>query len=218
LTGLSLLGISQNLSKHEELFMGQTRIPVDVTFEHYIAVKSVLEHFLEQIEGIVGNAPKWVSCRLNQTNSADPKPFFLGWVENDALRKIRTNENKPDPGLFRFLDDVDAPVYRNCLKNAGDVWRESLPKLTAGKRINPKIEPLFLYLDCGYFGLPKDQETCRLSIAIKVNGRCVGTLNTGLSKDPGTSINNKMKEWGQSSTSELVQYVNNEFALGGPTV
>jgi hypothetical protein len=198
--------------------MGQTRIPVDVTFEHYIAVRSVLEHFLEQIEGIVDNAPKWVSCRLNQTSLADPKPFFLGWVENDALRKIRISENKPDPGLFRFLDDVDAPVYRNCLKNAGDVWRESLPKLTRGNRINPKVEPLHLYLEAGYFGLPKDPETCRLSIAIKANGRCVGTLNIGLSNDPGTSINNKMKEWGQNSTSELVQYVQNEFALGGPAV
>ncbi len=198
--------------------MGQTRIPVDVTFEHYIAVKSVLEHFLEQIEGIVGNAPKWVSCRLNQTNSTDPKPFFLGWVENDALRNIRISENKPDPGLFRFLDDVDAPVYRKCLKNAGDVWKEDSPKLAQANRVNPKVDPLFLYVNCGYFRLPKDHETCRVSIALKVDGRYVGTLNTGLSKDPGTSIDNKMKEWGQSSTSELVQYVKNEFALGGPTV
>jgi hypothetical protein len=198
--------------------MGRTRIPVDVTFEHYIGVKSVLEHFLEQIEGIVGNAPKWVSCRLNQTSSADPKPFFLGWVENDALRKIRLSENKPDPGLFRFLDDVDAPVYRNCLKNSGNVWKENWKPLTPDARKNPKLEPLSLYLEGGYFKLPKDPEICRVSITVIVNGRYVGTLNTGLSNDPGTNIDNTMKEWGQNSTSELVQYVKNEFALGGPTV
>jgi hypothetical protein len=200
--------------------MGQTKIPVDVTFEHYIAVRSILEHVLQDIENSVGTAPKWVSCRLNQTSISGPKPFFLGWVENQELKAIRLMGNKPDPGLFRFLDDVDAPVYRSCLQNPKNVWREDWSKknITKGHRVNPKVDPLFLYLDNGYFEIPKDQETCRISIAIRVENHYVGTLNTGLSKDPGTSINDKMTQWGQSSTSELVQYVKNEFALGGPTV
>jgi hypothetical protein len=197
--------------------MGQTKIPVDVTFEHYIAVRSILEHVLQDIESSVGTAPKWVSCRLNQTNISDPKPFFLGWVENQGLKAIRLMGNKPDPGLFRFLDDVDAPVYRSCLKNPQNAWKEDWGK-GQGIRKNPKVDPLFLYLENGYFEIPKDQERCRISIAIRVENHYVGTLNTGLSKDPGTSINDKMMQWGQNNTSELVQYVKNEFALGGPTV
>lgn len=198
--------------------MGQTNIPVDVTFEHYLAVRTVLRHVLQDIEATAGTAPKWVSCRLNQTNIPDPKPFFLGWVENEALKNIRMVERRPDPGLFRFMDDVAADTYSNSLKKPVDVYRQDW-KPPVGRKPNPAVnEELHLYLDHGYFQLPKDHETCRLSVAIKAGNLYVGTLNTGLSKDPGTALDKKLKDWGQSETSELVQYVRNEFALGGPPV
>jgi hypothetical protein len=202
--------------------MGQTKIPVDVTFEHYLAVRSILQHVLQDLEQSVGNAPKWVSCRLNQTNEVDAKPFFLGWVENDSLKSVRMAANQPDPGLFRFLDDVAADTYSSSLKSPTDVKRQDW-KGTRSRPTKPPVkEELYLYLapghDCGYFGLQKDNEICRFSIAIKASGRYVGTLNTGLSQDPGNALNGKMKSWGQSDTSELVQYIKNEFALGGPSV
>jgi hypothetical protein len=201
--------------------MGHTQIPVDVTFEHYLAVRSILQHVLQDFEQSVGGAPKWVSCRLNQTNEAVSKPFFLGWVENGSLKSVRMAANQPDPGLFRFLDDVAADTYSSCLKNPKDVWRQDW-KSHPGRKSNPPVkEELYLYLapshDRGYFGLQKDNEICRLSIAIKANGRYAGTLNTGLSQDPSNALNGKMKAWGQDDTSELVQYVKNEFALGGPS-
>lgn len=201
--------------------MGQTKIPVDVTIDHYREVREILENVLQDIEGAVGNAPKWVSCRLNQTSITDPKPFFLGWLENDALRAVRMAANQPDPGLFRFLDDVAADTYSDSLKNPTDVKRQDW-KGTRSRPTKPPVkEELYLYLapghDCGYFGLQKDNEICRLSIAIKANGHYVGTLNTGLSQDPGNSLNDKIKAWGQNDTSELVQYIKNEFALGGPS-
>jgi hypothetical protein len=203
--------------------MGQTKIPVDVTFEHYLAVRSILQHVLQDLEGVAGNASKWVSCRLNQTLEVDPKPFFLGWVENAALKSVRMAANQPDPGLFRFLDDVVAETYSNSLQNPTVVKRQEFWKGTRSRPPKPPVkEELYLYLapghDCGYFQLPTDNEICRLSIAIKANGHYVGTLNTGLSQDPGSVLNDKIKTWGQNDTSELVQYIKNEFALGGPSV
>jgi hypothetical protein len=199
--------------------MGRTRVPVDVTFEHYFAMRSILEHILEDFENSAGKEAKWVSCRLNQSSTVNPKPYFLGWVENDMLKSVRLAANRPDPGLFRFLDDVAAETYSSSLRNPKNVRRQDW-KGAVERVANPPVkEELFMYLaqGRGYFGLKKKNEICRLSIAIKAGGHYVGTLNTGLSKDPGSALNSKMKQWGQSDTSELVQYIRNEFVLGGPS-
>jgi hypothetical protein len=198
--------------------MGQIRIPVDVTFEHYLAVKSILRHVLQDFEDSVGTASKWVSCRLNQTNVTDAKPFFLGWLENEALKTTRIAENKPDPGLFRFLDDVAADTYSSTLKDPTRVKRQDWRGQPQRRSSPPVKEELYMYLAQGYFQLPKDQEMYRLSIAIKAGDRYVGTLNAGLSKDPGGSLDYIMKDWAQNNTSELVQYLKHEFSLGGPAV
>jgi hypothetical protein len=193
--------------------MGQTRIPIDVTFKHYLAIEGILQHVIQDLEASVGPEPKWVSCRLNQTGVRDPKPFFFGWIENEALRNIRKAQNRPDPGPFRFLADTPAVTYSNSLKNPAGVYRQDW-KGTHQRSLNPPIlEELKLYVNGGYFQLPKDHETCRLSIAIKAGNLYVGTLNTGLTKDPGTALDKKIKDWGQADTSELVQYVKNEFDL-----
>ena len=78
------------------------------------------------------------------------------------------------------------------------------------------LAPLRLYQRDGHYGLTENNEISRLSVAVKVNNRYVGTLNTGLSVDPGIKLDDKMMQWAQSANSELVQYVRNEFAAGGP--
>jgi hypothetical protein len=193
--------------------MGQTRIPVDCSFEHYMAVKSILEHALEDFERTIGHEPKWLTCRLNQSDTASTdNAFFLGWVENRSLRKIRIGLDKPDPGLFRFMDPVHGDTYKRALASPTEILRQSW---TRGSR--EPLPELKLYRDGGLYNLTSvGRETCRKSIAIKVGNQFVGTLNTGLSKDPGDALDDKFMEWSQSATSELVQYLKNEFKLGGP--
>ena len=195
--------------------MGPTRIPVDVSFEHYLAVKSILEHALADFERTIGHEPKWLTCRLNQsgTTSAD-NAFFLGWVESRSLREIRIGLNKPDPGLFRFMDPVHGDTYKTALASPTQILRQSWTSGGRGKP--PQLPELKLYRDGGFYSLTSGRETCRQSIAIRVGNQFVGTLNTGLSKDPGNALDDKFKEWSQSATSELVQYLKNEFELGGP--
>ena len=195
--------------------MGTTRIPVDVSFEHYMGVKSILEHALQDFERTIGYEPKWLTCRLNQsgTTSTDDA-YFLGWVENQSLREIRIGLDKPDPGLFRFMDPVHGDTYRKTLASPTKILRQSWAGSTRGAL--PPLKELKLYRDRGFYSMTSGCETCRQSTAIKVENRYVGTLNTGLSKDPGGALDDKFMEWSQSATSELVQYLKNEFNLGGP--
>jgi hypothetical protein len=196
--------------------MGQTRIPVEVSFEHYMAMRSILQHALQDIELTAGYEPKWLTCRLNRSGTADTQDaYFLGWVENQSLRDIRIGLDKPDPGLFRFLDPVHGDTYRTALKNPTQIlWQEW--QHGHGRAGAPRQQPLKLFQDNGFYQLTSGCEICRRSIAIKVDSRYAGTLNIGLSSDPGDALDDKLKIWGQHATSELVQYIKNEFNLGGP--
>jgi hypothetical protein len=197
----------------EVFLMGATRVPVDVTIEHFMAGKTILQHVLHDIELTIGYGPKWLTCRLNQSDTTEPTAFFLGWVENAALRKIRVAANQPDPGLFRFMDPVHGATYENALKKPTEVLKQNWRKPTDS---TSPLAPLRLYQKAGHYGITKNNEISRLSVAIKVNERYVGTLNTGLSVDPGTKLDDKMMQWAQSANSELVQYLRNEFLVGGP--
>ncbi len=191
--------------------MGQTRVPVDVTFEHFMAMRTILKHVLQDLEASVGRGPKWVTCRLNQSGTENTNhAFFLGWLENKSLSQSRIAKKQPDPGLFRFMDPVHGDTYKRTLDAPTRVLKQDWKK----KRVPSGLE---LYLTDGLFKLKSGNESCRLSVAIKVDKRYVGTLNTGLSRDPGSSLNGKMMKWAQSATSELTQYLNNEFSLGGPS-
>jgi hypothetical protein len=195
--------------------MAATRVPVDISFEHFMAVRSILRHIMEDLEMTVGSEPKWLTCRLNQSDTTEPTAFFLGWIENAALSQIRTATYQPDPGLFRFMDPVHGTTYGSALKKAPRVLRQSWSK---PDRTKSPLAPFRLYQRKGHYGITDSNEIARLSVAIKVRDRFAGTLNTGLSVDPGTRLDSKMMQWAQSPSSELVQYVRNEFVPGGPFV
>jgi len=113
------------------------------------------------------------------------------------------------------MDPVHGDTYKNALASPHQIFKQYWDKGPDGKEF-PKLPELKLYRQRGFYNLEAGCETCRQSIAIKVENRYVGTLNSGLSKDPGKALNEKLMEWSQSPTSELVQYLKNEFVLGGP--
>lgn len=190
--------------------MPQAKIPGGMTPEHFMEIRRHLHEVLRDIETVTGAEPKWVSCRLNETGRGDPSPFFVGWVENDALQRTRVGKNLPDPGLFRFGDNIHSQLYAECLQAKGALVRRDW----STQRAEVFCKNLYLP-NVGVFDV--DVEKYRVSVAVKVNNRCVGTLNTGLSKNPGTSADGKMAYWAQDSKSPLVQYLKKEFELGGPT-
>jgi hypothetical protein len=193
--------------------MGQTKIPDDIRVEtHYAEIRSILRIVLREVEKIVDRQqPKWVSCRLNQSGESRPKPYFMGWLENRVLRKIRKDAHKPDPGPFRFLADTAADTYSNCLAKPGEILKQQWPVAHIRPKDPPILEELKLYLRDGYYQLPRQHETWRLSAAIKVDNIYVGTLNTGLTTDPGDRLNETLKYWAWNDESDLVQYVKDEF-------
>ncbi len=191
--------------------MAKAKIPGGITPEHFIQIRNLLNEVLKDIETATGREPKWVSSRLNETARDDVSPFFVGWVENEELRSKRVSKNLPDPGLFRFADNIHTRIYAECLdvKGPGGVKRRDWAKDGAemfGKNLYVSHVGLFDLHD----------ETHRRSIAIKMDKRYVGTLNAGLSKDLGVSIDRKLQYWAQDPKSALVQYLSREFELAGP--
>ena len=66
--------------------MGATRVPVDISFEHFMAGRTILQHALHDIELTIGYEPKWLTCRLTQSEYHEPTLSpGMGW--NAALRK-----------------------------------------------------------------------------------------------------------------------------------
>ncbi|MDH3442929.1 MAG: hypothetical protein OEN50_03315 [Deltaproteobacteria bacterium] len=190
--------------------MGQMRIPADVTLDHYTAVKTLLNHVLQDLEATVGRGPKWVTCRLNQSGTENTNhAYFLGWLENKSLNQIRVAKKQSDPGLLRFMGPSVGDTYKRTLDAPTRVLKQDWTK----KRTPSGLQ---LYLANGSFKVSSGNEKYRLSIAIKVDNRYVGTLNTGLNRDPGNALNGKLIKWAQNPTSELTQYLKNEFNLGGP--
>lgn len=190
--------------------MAKARIPGGITAETFLEIRNLLNRVLQDIDTTTRAEPKWVSTRLNETGRDDLSPYFVGWVEHKDLIDKRVRVNDPDPGLYRFGDDRYSQIYEDCLKNPGVVqkrdWTKDVDKWIQGaKTLSVKAGVMY-----------------RRSIGIKVDGRCVGTLNVGIGKvlDANTDreVEQALKKWAEDSTSGLVRYLRDNFELGGPTV
>lgn len=174
--------------------MAKVKIPAGITPEMFLEVSNLLIKALKDLESVKGG---WVTTRLNETGRKDPSPMFVGWVEHKDLEAKRIQRNEPDPGLFRFGDDHYSKIYEECLQNPGSVrkrnWNVDKPELT-GKTLDIKAGIMH-----------------RRSIAVKVDGGYVGTLNAGFFEDPGDTADSTMNRWAQSPNSELVKYLQDHF-------
>lgn len=187
-------------------------IPGGIEPEDFIQIRNHLENCLEQI-ATTGSQVLWVSCRLNESGEKNPSPYFVGWVENKETRDERIRRNDPDPGLYRFGDDYYSEIYEECINNPNNIIRiDEDARQIIGKRDSMK------WLAGAKSLSVKAGARYRMSIAIKVDNQCVGTLNAGFSSGPADSVDSIMVEWAQnSSKSKLVQYLKHpQYDFGGP--
>ena len=174
--------------------MAKVKIPAGITPEIFLEVRNILLKVLKDLDGAKG---MWVTTRLNETGRKDPSPLFVGWVQHRDLIAKRVQNNEPDPGLFRFGDDHYSQLYEDCLQNPGSVRKRDWnvdEREHSGKTLDIKA------------GLMH-----RRSIAVKLNGGYVGTLNAGFFADPGDKVNAVMTQWAQNPNSELVKYLQDNF-------
>ena len=189
------------------------KIPAGITPDRFMEIRGHLKNILNEL--LIADASE-VHMRLNKTGEEDPSPVFVGWVENDSLEAKRVEKNLPDPGLYRFGDDIYAKVYKVTISDPDNIherhWDQ--PKDWDEKGLGEKA-------------LSKEAEVnYQRSIAITVGGaderRSVGALIVGFhQKSPDAkiiaNIDTAIKKWAQGSQSTLVAYLLNNFEFGGPT-
>ena len=210
------------------------RIPESITPEDFNELRKLLEGFRAKI------GANQVSMRLNESGEEDHGfSYFVGFVQDEATRKKREDLGFPDPGLFRFGDDVPSKEYQQTIKRTVDCY-------ATRQAPDPFIERDWSSIDVvagRYPGAYKKKSLGSKNIdvhtgvhyrkyigvlvdGIQVNGskarRCVGMLGVGfLSKAAAQAVrdlDDQLKQWAQApgTASALVSYLRATFELGGP--
>ena len=188
------------------------KIPGGVTPDHFIKIREFLNRILREVQD-AGTKPMWVSCRLNESRD-DISPVFVGFVEHQELRDQRARKNLPDPGLYRFGDTHYSRLYEECLERPGEIVRRDW-------RFD-QSDPLKMEDGDAKFFSQKLGVMYRRSLGIKLDNRCVGTINVGFKDNPAdetdTKVESAMRKWAIDPNSELSNYFRQNFELGGRSV
>lgn len=203
--------------------MPKPKIPGGITPDDFSRVRNLLLMILdelrvelEKVRAKPQEMTREVHLRLNETGKSFPLPIFVGWVEDSHSRQKRMAINRPDPGLYRFGDDVLSEIYGEAFRFAFDKrkyfrdrnWEEKLwEKRPAEKAVDPKAGNMY--------------QTC-LGIVVEEGNerRCVGTLVIGFLRKPRDSVikaaQKVIGKWARDPNSALVRFLKG-FELGGPT-
>lgn len=187
---------------------GKKNIHGDITSKDFETMRDHLLAILKDTGAAV------VNMRLNETGRQDPAPVFVGWVEDETLRKRRRDRREPDPGFTRFGDTVAAKEYTETISAKGVIqdrdWRERLHEKSPEQKA---LVPRAGVMDQKLIGIIAQEGNVR---------RCVGTLNLGFRKRPDAQAVQKaekvMRHWAQDQNSKLVTFLKTNFQLGGPTL
>jgi hypothetical protein len=201
--------------------MASLNIPEDITITEFT---QVLNH-LDTLRDDVGASQ--VSIRLNESNrnGSDPgagSPFFdfsyfVGSVQDSATTANRRALCIPDPGLYRFGDNVTSKEIReavaktvsgssNLFANRG--W----PDISSSQKKG-----------MGSKGMGRESGLkLQKYVGIKIGGRCVGTLGVSFSDPPPSNmqaVEDKIIGWVRepASPATFLNYLANTFNLWGPT-
>jgi len=180
-------------------------IPFAHNSSHFVNIHNNLVEVLTQIKPTKDLKARvlWVSCRLNRSGEKEASPVFVGWVEDNEAISIRVRrQHKFAPVEIRFGDTHPSELYSECLaKGFGEMVRRDW-----GLQI---ASPGSQEIGKNFYG-----ETHRRSVAVKVNGGSVGTLNAAFQGDPSAAdkdIENILFYWAQDPNSSLVDYIKNNL-------
>jgi len=183
--------------------MAKLKVPGGITVEDFMELRAILMRVLEEMSSRLkatraqeAEMPKEVHVRLNETGKNYPYPIFVGWVEDKKLAEKRTSKNHPDPGLYRFGDDVLSNVYAEAFWSADQRnyfqdrnWEIQMDDKRPGeKATDPKSGNFY--------------QTC-LGIVVDEGKRyrVVGTLVVGFPQKPRTrliqGVHNVLRIWGR---------------------
>lgn len=191
--------------------MAVGNIPDGLMDRHYWEIKRYLEQVLDDLRS---KGAKRVTSRLNCSNTVHAIPVWVGTVED---RDIET-QRRFDVGLVRFGRINRSKVYSEAIKDTlwngvERDWSHELPEKTVdgygpGQAYGPQARCMYQV----FFALRVKQKDGRF--------RHLGTLTAGFEKKPNKDevdeIKKIMKTWA-GEKSEYVNYLGENFNLGGPT-
>jgi hypothetical protein len=210
-------------------------IPSGINPHHLSEIRRLMTRIRDDMIHVVGLArdrAMHVNLRLNETNITEPSPVFIDWCGNDAAIAILTKDHELDPGLFRFGDKIPAKLYEDALKGtvqsiqsrtlAPDSvalrdWtqvRQLEEKRPDSKMLAQKVGVKYQFV----IGIVAQDQTSK-----KLH--CAGTLGVGLPDKPNIDVvRTKMMSlaaWPLATSTherDLVTYIEQNFALGGPVI
>ncbi|MBI3065698.1 MAG: hypothetical protein HYY82_12295 [Deltaproteobacteria bacterium] len=196
-------------------------IPEGITLTEFSAIAGLLTN----IRTAVGASQ--VSVRLNesQRNGGEPgigSPFFdfsyfVGSVQDADTENARKALYMPDPGLYRFGDNVTSKETREAIAkavtgNPNDLFaRRGWPSTTSTQKKG-----------MGSKGMGRESGLqLQVYIGIKISGRCVGTLGVSFKNTPTNipAVESQIIGWARDPgyPPTLINYLSNTFNLSGPT-
>jgi len=175
-----------------------------------------------------------VNMRLNETGKTDHAPVFVGWVESEAVRNLRKQRKETeDPENSRFNDSI-RPVkeYTDTLNAAAKAKKYVILERDWCAPISQKDPTATLSQKSAQQKalVPRAGLMYQKLSGIVINDgkvpRCVGTLNLAFARKPiGDKEKQAMKKAEQvlsgllqSSNSDLTQFLQDNFELGGPII
>jgi hypothetical protein len=211
-------------------------IPSGINPHHLSEIRRLMTRIRDDMVDVVGLAKDramHVNLRLNETNITEPSPVFIDWCGNDAAIAILTKDHELDPGLFRFGDKIPARLYEDALRGtvrsiqSRSLTHDSLAlrdwtqarqleeKRPDSKMLAQKVGVKYQFV----IGIVAQDQTSR-----KLH--CAGTLGVGLPEKPNDidAVRRKMMSlaaWPLATSTherDLVTYIEQNFALGGPVI
>jgi hypothetical protein len=190
-----------------------------ITLAHFIVISDHLTAILKEL------GASQVSMRLNESrrNGAEPGvgspyfdfSYFVGSVQDEATANARKALYMPDPGLFRFGDNVPSKEIREAvtkavLGNVNDLFAtRGWPNVQSTQKKG-----------MGSRGMGRESGlTLQKYIGIKINDRCVGTLGVSFSATPNiAAVEANIRDWAREpgNPRTLIDYLRNTFNLWGP--
>ena len=200
-------------------------IPEGISIDEFRDITNLLTSILSDV------GASQVSMRLNESQRNNDAPFgddryfhfsyFVGSVQDAATKNARKAKQIPDPGLYRFGDNVTSKEIREAV---GKAVAGSSSNLFASRGWEPNTSQ---YSDSqtkkgmGSRGMGRESGLqLQKYIGIKVDGRCVGTLGVSFATTPANiqATEDKLKDWVREpgTPNTLITYLHNTFNLWGP--
>ncbi len=195
---------------------GKIPIPGGIEPKHLAEIRQIMEDNLTSLNDQF--KVMQIDLRLNRSVTSERLPYFIDWVGvKETLSFLKRDEKDLDPGLFRFGDDTPSDVNKEAVDGAPSKiidrdWKtKGLTEKRPGSKALAQKAQVTYQKFIGIIAFDSDPNVN--------SNRCIGTFTAGFKQKPNNNGVDKELEriagW-TKSTSDLVEWIQDNLILGGP--